>query len=85
MKTVILGLLIPFIGTSAGAACVFLLKKDLKRSVERALTGIAAGAMLYVVVEELIPEMSVGEHSNIGVISFAIGFSLMMALDVALG
>ena len=243
MKTVILGLLIPFIGTSAGAACVFFLKKDLKRSVERALTGFAieqsedmgkwaflpafigfwlgilflllldhviphlhreidqvegpkshlsritmlvlavtlhnipegmavgvvyaglmngsgtitaggalalalgiaiqnfpegaiismplyaegkskkksfwlgvlsgavepvfggltvliaglvipampfllsfaAGAMLYVVVEELIPEMSVGEHSNIGVISFAIGFSLMMALDVALG
>ena len=40
MKTVILGLLIPFIGTSAGAACVFFLKKDLKRSVERALTGL---------------------------------------------
>ncbi len=49
------------------------------------LLSFAAGAMLYVVVEELIPEMSVGEHSNIGVISFAIGFSLMMALDVALG
>lgn len=47
--------------------------------------SFAAGAMLYVVVEELIPEMSAGEHSNIGVISFAIGFSLMMALDVALG
>ena len=37
------------------------------------------------VVEELIPEMSVGAHSNIGVLSFAVGFSLMMALDVALG
>ena len=60
MKEVICGLLIPFIGT-------------------------AAGAMLYVVVEELIPEMSSGEHSNIGVIFFAVGFSLMMALDVALG
>ncbi|MCR5687721.1 MAG: ZIP family metal transporter [Lachnospiraceae bacterium] len=47
--------------------------------------SFAAGAMLYVVVEELIPEMSAGEHSNIGVISFAVGFSLMMALDVALG
>ena len=47
--------------------------------------SFAAGAMLYVVVEELIPEMSVGEHSNIGVVSFAFGFSLMMALDVALG
>ena len=49
------------------------------------LLPFAAGAMLYVVVEELIPEMSAGEHSNIGVIAFAFGFSLMMALDVALG
>ena len=49
------------------------------------LLSFAAGAMLYVVVEELIPEMSAGEHSNIGVIAFAFGFSLMMALDVALG
>ena len=47
--------------------------------------SFAAGAMLYVVVEELIPEMSSGEHSNIGVVFFAVGFSLMMALDVALG
>jgi len=44
-----------------------------------------SGAMLYVVVEELIPEMSEGEHSDVGVISFAAGFSLMMMLDVALG
>ena len=49
------------------------------------LLSFAAGAMLYVVVEELIPEMSEGEHSNIGVVAFAVGFSLMMALDVALG
>ena len=49
------------------------------------LLSFTAGAMLYVVVEELIPEMSQGKHSNIGVVSFAIGFSLMMALDVALG
>jgi ZIP family zinc transporter len=41
--------------------------------------------MIYVVVEELIPEMSSGEHSNVGVLSFAAGFSLMMALDSALG
>jgi len=47
--------------------------------------SFAAGAMLYVVVEELIPEMSAGEHSNVGVIAFAFGFSIMMALDVALG
>ena len=49
------------------------------------LLSFAAGAMLYVVVEELIPEMSAGEHSNIGVVSFAVGFSVMMALDSALG
>ena len=49
------------------------------------LLTFAAGAMLYVVVEELIPEMSAGEHSNTGVVFFAVGFSLMMALDVALG
>ena len=49
------------------------------------LLSFAAGAMLYVVVEELIPEMSAGEHSNIGVVMFAAGFTLMMALDVALG
>ncbi len=49
------------------------------------LLSFAAGAMMYVVVEELIPEMSSGEHSNIGVVMFALGFTLMMALDVALG
>ena len=47
--------------------------------------SFAAGAMLYVVVEELIPEMSQGRHSNIGTIFFAVGFSIMMTLDVALG
>ena len=49
------------------------------------LLSFAAGAMLYVVVEELIPEMSQGTHSNIGTVSFAAGFSVMMMLDVALG
>ena len=49
------------------------------------LLSFAAGAMLYVVVEELIPEMSQGEHSNIGTVFFAVGFSMMMVLDVALG
>lgn len=49
------------------------------------LLSFAAGAMIYVVVEELIPEMSQGEHSNIGTICFALGFSVMMVLDVALG
>lgn len=49
------------------------------------LLSFAAGAMMYVVVEELIPEMSQGKHSNVGTIMFAFGFSLMMVLDVALG
>ena len=49
------------------------------------LLSFAAGAMLYVVVEELIPEMSQGKHSNVGTLTFALGFTLMMALDVALG
>ena len=49
------------------------------------LLSFAAGAMIYVVVEELIPEMSEGTHSNIGTIFFAVGFSVMMILDVALG
>lgn len=47
--------------------------------------SFAAGAMIYVVVEELIPEMSQGKHSNIGTLFFAVGFTVMMILDVALG
>ena len=49
------------------------------------LLGFAAGAMMYVVVEELVPEMAEGAHSHTGVLLFAVGFTLMMALDVALG
>ncbi len=49
------------------------------------LLSFAAGAMLYVVVEELIPEMSQGQHSNLGTVFFAVGFSVMMVLDVTLG
>ena len=49
------------------------------------LLSFSAGAMLYVVVEELIPETQQGKHSNIGTIAFAIGFVVMMILDVALG
>ena len=182
------GILIPFVGTTLGAACVFFMRKTLSKSVQRALAGVAAGimvaasiwsllipaikqsenmgtlsfvpavvgfwmgilfllalnhliphlhvgsnqaegeskrktflggvlsgvvepigavmtilvaqlvipalpyllsfaagAMLYVVVEELIPEMSQGQNSNIGTLFFALGFSLMMILDVALG
>lgn len=49
------------------------------------LLSFAAGSMVYVVVEELVPEMAEGEHSNIGTIFFAVGFTVMMSLDVALG
>ena len=62
-----------------------LLTVELVAPAMPALLSFAAGAMIYVVVEELIPEMSTGKHSDVGVISFAFGFVLMMALDTALG
>lgn len=67
-----------------GALLVVLLASMLTPALPY-LLAFAAGAMLYVVVEELIPEMSEGEHSNIGTIGFAFGFTLMMILDVVLG
>lgn len=67
-----------------GAILTILLAGILVPVLPYALS-FAAGAMVYVVVEELIPEMSVGKHSNIGTILFAVGFTLMMTLDVALG
>lgn len=67
-----------------GAILTILLAEILVPVLPYLLT-FSAGAMLYVVVEELIPEMSEGEHSNVGTIFFAIGFTLMMVLDVALG
>ena len=78
-------IIIPFLGTTLGAATVFFFKNGFGEKMQRAMTGFAAGAMIYVVIEELIPEMSEGEHSNIGTICFALGFILMMALDVGLG
>lgn len=67
------------------AAGVTILLKDLLVPILPYLLAFAAGAMIYVVVEELIPEASEGEHSNIATIGFAMGFALMMMLDVALG
>lgn len=67
------------------AAVLTILASQLIVPVLPYLLAFAAGAMIYVVVEELIPESAQGEHSNLGTITFAIGFSLMMCLDVALG
>ena len=67
------------------AAGITILLKDVLIQVLPYLLAFAAGAMIYVVVEELIPETSEGEHSNIGTIGFALGFTIMMVLDVALG
>lgn len=67
-----------------GAFITILLAKQIV-PVLPYLLSFAAGAMMYVVIEELIPESQQGKHSNIGTIGAAIGFSLMMVLDVALG
>ena len=79
-----------FYGTLSGivepiGAVITLLITGTIQAVLPYLLSFAAGAMIYVVVEELIPESQDGEHSNIGTIGFAIGFLIMMILDVALG
>ena len=77
-------------GTLSGAvepiaAGITVLMAHLLVPVLPYLLAFAAGAMIYVVVEELIPELQVGSHSNIGTIGVALGFTVMMILDVALG
>ena len=67
-----------------GSITIILLASTLQ-PILSFLLAFAAGSMLYVVVEELIPEASHGEHSNLGTIGFAIGFVLMMVLDIVLG
>lgn len=67
------------------AAAVTMLAAGLVTPVMPYFLAFAAGAMMYVVVEELIPEMSEGKHTNIGTIAFSMGFVLMMILDVSLG
>ena len=67
------------------AALITILLSSIMVPVLPYFLSFAAGAMLYVVVEELIPEMAEGKHSNIGTLMFAAGFSIMMILDVTLG
>ena len=67
------------------AAIITILIASVIEPILPYLLSFAAGAMIYVVVEELIPELQEGEHSNIGTIGVAIGFVIMMILDVALG
>ncbi len=79
-----------FLGAASGAvepvgAVLMILLVNLLTPLLPYFLSFAAGAMIYVVVEELIPEAQAGEHSNLGTIGFALGFAVMMVLDVALG
>lgn len=82
-KSLVLGILSGIVEPIG--AVLTILVAELVIPVLPYLLSFAAGAMMYVVVEELIPEMSEGKHSNIGVLAFALGFTVMMILDVALG
>ena len=82
-KTFLLGVLSGVVEPIAAA--VTILAAGAVVPIMPYLLAFAAGAMMYVVVEELIPEMSEGKHSNWGTIAFSLGFVLMMVLDVALG
>ncbi len=82
-KTFLYGLLSGIVEPVAAVITIFAF--SLVTSLLPYMLAFAAGAMMYVVVEELIPEMSEGEHSNAGTIAFSLGFVLMMILDVALG
>ena len=81
----LLGTSFTFLMTALGAATVFFFARKVCERAQGALLGFAAGAMIYVVVEELIPESQSGHHSNIATVGVAMGFALMMILDVALG
>ena len=83
MKTFWYGVLSGIVEPIAGL--ITLVAATTVISILPYMLAFAAGAMFYVVVEELIPEMSEGKHSNIGTVAFSLGFVLMMVLDVALG
>ena len=82
-----IGLLIPFLGTTLGAAMVFLMKKEINRKVEKLLLGFASGVMIAASIWSLlIPSINMAEEQGkIAWIPAAIGFVLMMILDIALG
>jgi ZIP family zinc transporter len=82
-KTFLMGVLSGAV--EPAAAAVTILAAGLVTPVMPYFLAFAAGAMMYVVVEELVPEMSEGKHSNTGTIAFSLGFVLMMVLDVTLG
>ena len=82
-KSCLMGILSGCVEPIAGLITILL--SSLVLPILPYLLSFAAGAMVYVIIEELIPEMSEGEHSNWGTIMFMIGFALMMVLDVALG
>lgn len=82
-KSFLIGSLSGIIEPLGGIAVILL--ASLLTPILPYMLAFAAGAMIYVVVEELIPEASEGEHSNLGTIGFAVGFAIMMTLDVVLG
>lgn len=82
-KSFMIGSLSGIVEPLGGVAVILL--ASLLTPILPYMLAFAAGAMIYVVVEELIPEASEGEHSNLGTIGFAVGFAIMMTLDVVLG
>lgn len=83
MKSFIMGTLSGAVEPIGGLVVILL--ASITTPIIPYLLGFAAGAMFYVVIEELIPEASEGEHSNLSTIGFAIGFVIMMVMDVVLG